>query len=63
MASKYNKGLAKRVRSVPLILGCGVETDDDVKKYQDIGASAVSICSAIIRTPKEAAKIIVTENG
>jgi dihydroorotate dehydrogenase len=61
MALDYNRGLAKRVK-VPLILGCGVETLKDVKRYQDIGASVVSICSAVIRTPKEVEKIIIAEN-
>ncbi|MFH1183158.1 MAG: hypothetical protein V1690_02770 [Candidatus Moraniibacteriota bacterium] len=61
-AFAYNKGLAKRVK-VPLILGCGVETLNDVGSYQDIGASVVSVCSAVIRTPKETEKIITVMNG
>jgi len=52
----YNAQLGKRF-SLPKIFGCGVENVDDVRKYYDIGAYAVSICSLAIRDPNETEKI------
>ncbi len=61
-AFNYNQTLRKKV-SLPLIMGCGVRNQEDVKKYLDIGAAAVSLCTLALRGPKEAERIIVAHNG
>jgi dihydroorotate dehydrogenase len=61
LAYEYNEGLGKRV-SLPLVFGCGVENFDDYLRYFDIGASAVSVCSAAIRTPGRTAQMIKMAN-
>ncbi|HLM84527.1 MAG TPA: hypothetical protein VK254_04965, partial [Candidatus Bathyarchaeia archaeon] len=61
-AMEYNKELPKWV-SVPLIFGCGVENPLDVGRYQDMGGSAVSICSLAIRRPRTARFVVEQFNG
>ncbi len=61
-ALSYNRGLRAKVR-LPLIMGCGVTSLDDVKKYLDAGADSVSLCTLALRRPGEAAKIILSYNG
>jgi dihydroorotate dehydrogenase len=61
-AQEYNKGLRQEV-SLPLIFGCGVENLDDYFRNFRIGANAVSVCSAAIRTPGEVIKMIKIVNG
>ncbi len=55
-AYQYNKGLRPLVR-LPLIMGCGVTGCDEVRRYLDLGADAVSICTLALRQPDEAAKL------
>lgn len=62
MAFSYNKKMGIRTK-LPKIFGCGVETVDDVRKYQEIGGDAVSICSVVIRDPNETEKILRTFNS
>ena len=57
-AYQYNKGLRPLVR-LPLIMGCGVTSQEDVQRYLDLGADAVSICTLVLRHPGEAEKILV----
>lgn len=57
LAYEYNKGLRPLVR-VPLIMGCGVTELEDVERYLDIGADAVSICTLALREPHKAARIV-----
>lgn len=61
LAYAYNKGLRKRVK-IPIIMGCGVISGGRVKMCFDIGADAVSICTAVRYDPKEAGKIIAKCN-
>ncbi|MBI4796670.1 MAG: hypothetical protein HY790_12690 [Deltaproteobacteria bacterium] len=61
-ALSYNTRLRKRV-SLPLIMGCGVKNREDVQRYLDVGADAVSLCTLALRNPGEAAEIIVGFNG
>jgi|UniRef100_A0A7V6A480 dihydroorotate dehydrogenase len=56
-AYQYNQGLRPLVR-LPLILGCGVTGADDVRRYLDIGAGAVSICTWALRQPGEVAELV-----
>ncbi|MBM4294845.1 MAG: hypothetical protein FJ126_08090 [Deltaproteobacteria bacterium] len=56
----YNQGLRRKVKLF-LIMGCGVTSRDDVKKYFDIGADAVSFCTLALRDPREAAEIVRME--
>lgn len=56
-ALEYNKGL-RQVTGALIIMGCGITSVDDVKRYMDIGADAVSICSIARLNAKEAEKII-----
>jgi dihydroorotate dehydrogenase (NAD+) catalytic subunit len=56
-AYAYNLELRKHV-SLFLIMGCGVTSLEDVEKYQDAGADAVSLCTLALRNPKEAEKIV-----
>jgi imidazole glycerol phosphate synthase subunit HisF len=37
-------------------MGCGVTGTDDVRRYLDLGADAVSICTLALRKPDEAAR-------
>jgi dihydroorotate dehydrogenase (NAD+) catalytic subunit len=61
-ALSYNAGLRKQV-NLPLIMGCGVRNREDVQRYLDAGADAVSLCTLALRNPGEAAEIIVGFNG
>ena len=61
-ALNYNAGLRKQV-NLPLIMGCGVRNGEDVQRYLDAGADAVSFCTLALRNPQEAAEIIVEFNG
>lgn len=56
-AYQYNQGLRPRVR-LPLIMGCGIASADDVKRYLDIGADAVSVCTLALRNPEAAIKLV-----
>jgi dihydroorotate dehydrogenase (NAD+) catalytic subunit len=58
-AFAYNAGLRKKV-GLFLIMGCGVTCAEDVKRYLDLGADAVSFCTLALRNPREAEKIITT---
>jgi len=57
MAYNYNLTLRKKV-NLFLIMGCGVRGIDDIQRYWDIGADAVSFCTLILRNPREGEKII-----
>ena len=57
LALRYNTELRKKV-SLPLIMGCGVYSREDVKQYLDAGADAVSLCTLALRQPGETAEII-----
>lgn len=57
LAFEYNKGLRLKV-SIPLIFGCGVENSIDVRRYLDMGADSVSICSLVLRRPRTAYGVI-----
>lgn len=61
-ALRYNAGLRKRV-NLPLIMGCGVRNREDLRRYLDAGADAVSFCTLALRRPGEAAEIIGEFNG
>lgn len=61
-AYRYNRELRRRV-TLPLIMGCGVSCADDVRRYQDLGADAVSICTLALRRPEVAAEIVRSHNG
>jgi phosphoribosylformimino-5-aminoimidazole carboxamide ribonucleotide (ProFAR) isomerase len=43
-------------------MGCGVRNREDVQKYLDAGANAVSFCTLALRDPQEAAEIIARFN-
>ncbi len=56
-AYAYNAGLRPKVR-LPLIMGCGITSRDDVQRYLDLGADSVSICTLVLRHPQKAARIV-----
>jgi dihydroorotate dehydrogenase len=56
-AFRYNQGLRPLVR-LPIIMGCGVTSIDDIRRYLDLGADAVSICTLALRQPVQATKIV-----
>ncbi len=56
-AYQYNKALRPLVR-LPLIMGCGVTSEEDVKRYLDLGADAVSICTLALCKPEETVSIV-----
>jgi len=58
----YNRALRKNV-GLPLIRGCGFRDAADIKRYLDIGADAVSLCTLALRNPGEAERIIAQYNG
>jgi dihydroorotate dehydrogenase (NAD+) catalytic subunit len=60
-AYEYNRGLRQRVKLF-LIMGCGVTSREDVQKYLDIGADAVSLCTLALRDPQEAEKVVLAYN-
>jgi dihydroorotate dehydrogenase len=62
LAYKYNQALRKEV-GLFLIMGCGVTSRDDVRRYFDLGADAVSLCTLALRKPQAAARIVVEYNG
>jgi dihydroorotate dehydrogenase (NAD+) catalytic subunit len=61
-ALSYNTGLRPKV-SLPIIMGCGVRNREDVQRYLDAGADAVSFCTLALRHPGAAAEIIGAFNG
>jgi dihydroorotate dehydrogenase len=61
-AFNYNRELRRQVK-LPLIMGCGVRGPDDVQRYLDIGADAVSLCTLALRDPAAAARIIARYNS
>jgi dihydroorotate dehydrogenase (NAD+) catalytic subunit len=62
LAYRYNAGLRPKV-GLFLIMGCGVRNQDDVHKYFDLGADAVSLCTLALRAPGAARRIILAHNG
>jgi dihydroorotate dehydrogenase len=62
LALPYNEALRQKVRLF-LIMGCGVTSRDDVQRYFDLGADAVSICTLALRKPQEAARVVAAYNG
>jgi dihydroorotate dehydrogenase len=62
LALRYNQELRQKV-GLFLIMGCGVSSRDDVKRYFDIGADAVSLCTLALRKPGKAAAIVADYNG
>jgi dihydroorotate dehydrogenase (NAD+) catalytic subunit len=61
LAYKYNQELRPRV-GLFLIMGGGVTSRDDVQRYFDLGADAVSLCTLALRKPREAARVVLTYN-
>jgi dihydroorotate dehydrogenase len=59
---KYNQELRKKV-SLFLIMGCGIRNQQDVQRFFDLGADAVSLCTLALRHPQEAARVIEKYNG
>ncbi|MGQ9689506.1 MAG: HisA/HisF-related TIM barrel protein [Desulfobaccales bacterium] len=57
LAYKYNKGLRPLVR-LPLIMGCGVTGAEEVQRYLDLGADAVSLCTLALRQPHTAEELV-----
>jgi dihydroorotate dehydrogenase (NAD+) catalytic subunit len=62
LAFSYNEELRRKVHLF-LIMGCGVTCADDVRRYFDLGADAVSLCTLALRKPQEAAGIVLRFNG
>ncbi|HZE21018.1 MAG TPA: HisA/HisF-related TIM barrel protein, partial [Desulfobaccales bacterium] len=62
LALKYNEELRKKV-ALFLIMGCGVTSRDDVQRYFDVGADAVSLCTLALRKPQKAARVVAAYNG
>jgi dihydroorotate dehydrogenase (NAD+) catalytic subunit len=62
LAYRYNQELRPKV-GLFLIMGCGVTGRDDVQRYFDLGADAVSLCTLALRKPQEAARIVARYNG
>ena len=62
LAYRYNQELRPQV-GLFLIMGCGVTSRDDVRRYFDLGADAVSLCTLALRKPREAAGIVAQYNG
>lgn len=56
-AYDYNKKLRKKVK-IPIVMGGVVTCMDDINKYLDLGANAVSICTIALREPTVATQII-----
>jgi dihydroorotate dehydrogenase (NAD+) catalytic subunit len=61
VAYDYNRGLRPLVKGF-LIMGCGVKSQEEVQRYFDLGADAVSLCTLALRRPPEAARIIQAYN-
>jgi dihydroorotate dehydrogenase (NAD+) catalytic subunit len=62
LALRYNQELRQKV-DLFLIMGCGVTCADDVRRYFDLGADAVSLCTLALRKPQTAARIVLKFNG
>jgi dihydroorotate dehydrogenase len=62
LAYKYNQQLRPKV-GLFLIMGGGVRSRDDVQRYFDIGADAVSLCTLALRKSREAARTVIAYNG
>ncbi len=60
-AYDYNRELRPKVKLF-LIMGCGVRNREDVQRYFDLGADAVSFCTLALRHWREAERIIRTYN-
>jgi dihydroorotate dehydrogenase len=56
-AYDYNRGLRPKV-GLFLIMGCGVKGREEVQRYFEIGADAVSICTLALRDWREAEEIM-----
>ncbi|MEJ2092535.1 MAG: HisA/HisF-related TIM barrel protein [Syntrophobacterales bacterium] len=61
-AYQYNKGLRPLV-SLPIIMGCGVTSQEGVQRYLDLGADAVSICTLALRNPQKVEGIVTRYHG
>jgi dihydroorotate dehydrogenase len=61
-AYAYNRGLRAKLAGF-LIMGCGVRNREDVQRYFEIGADAVSLCTLALRNFREAEKVILSYNG
>ena len=61
-AYEYNRGLRPKV-GLFLIMGCGVRNREDVQRYFDLGADAVSFCTLALRDFREAEEIIKAYNA
>jgi dihydroorotate dehydrogenase (NAD+) catalytic subunit len=57
LAYAYNRELRKKVNCF-LIMGCGVTSREDVQRYFDLGADAVSFCTLALRRPGEAERVV-----
>jgi dihydroorotate dehydrogenase len=62
LALRYNQELRQKV-GLFLIMGCGVTGEGDVRRYFDLGADAVSLCTLALRRPQAAARIVLRFNG
>lgn len=57
LAREYNARLRQRVKTF-LIMGCGVSNLAQAQEYFALGADAVSLCTLVLRNPREASRII-----
>jgi dihydroorotate dehydrogenase (NAD+) catalytic subunit len=62
LALRYNQELRQKVHLL-LIMGCGVTCADDVQRYFDLGADAVSLCTLALRRPQTAAGVVLKFNA
>lgn len=62
VAFDYNKEVRKSTQ-LPIIMGCGITSVDSKNEFFRIGANAVSICTIIFYSPKEAGYIIAPVSG
>jgi dihydroorotate dehydrogenase len=62
LALRYNQKLRQKV-GLFLIMGCGVTSRDDVQRYFDLGADAVSLCTLALRKPGDVARVVLTYNS
>ncbi|MEW6386584.1 MAG: HisA/HisF-related TIM barrel protein [Thermodesulfobacteriota bacterium] len=60
-AYAYNAVLRQKV-NLFVIMGCGVRSKEDVQRYLDLGADALSFCTLALRDPGAAEKIILAYN-
>lgn len=59
MAFKHNCMLRKKIPGAYMIMGCGITSLDDARRYfEEAGADMISICTLARLNPKEAEKII-----